>query len=43
MADQQKPGHEGTPGGHMTAVKLPLFWHRSPASWFWTMEALFML
>jgi hypothetical protein len=27
----------------MTAVKLPPFWHRSPASWFWTVEALFML
>jgi hypothetical protein len=43
MADQQEPGHEGAPGGHMTAVKLPPFWHRSPASWFRTVEALFML
>jgi hypothetical protein len=43
MADQQEPGHEGAPGGHMTAVKLPPFWHRSPASWFRTVEALFAL
>jgi hypothetical protein len=43
MADQQEPGHEGAPGGHMTAVKLPPFWHRSPASWFRTVEALFVL
>jgi hypothetical protein len=30
-------------GGHMTAVKLPPFWHRSPASWFCTVEAMFVL
>jgi hypothetical protein len=27
----------------MTAVKLPPFWHRSPASWFRTVEAVFVL
>jgi hypothetical protein len=27
----------------MTAVKLPPFWHRSPASWFRTVEAVFVI
>jgi hypothetical protein len=52
MADEQQQvpaalngrGQEqAAAGGGMSSMKLPPFWHRSPASWFRTVEALFIL
>jgi hypothetical protein len=39
----REPEQVAAAGSHMTSVKLPPFWHRSPASWFRTVEALFIL